>query len=94
MSNYAIHYTDGSYLVYDLTKSDFELLKYGVQTGATVELTVGLLTTKDIRSVIIQKEVETIKEAKEQPAVPNMTMEEMHFLKQALSGIYEEEELD
>lgn len=89
---FAIYYTDGSYLIYDLTGKDYKALKEAITKGEPVELSVGFLTTKDIRSVIRQKE--TKDPVPEKPAVPELSIEEMQYLKQALADIYDVEGVD
>lgn len=89
---FAIYYTDGSYLIYDLTKKDYKALKEAITKGEPVELSVGFLTTKDIRSVIRQKE--TNAPVPEKPAVPELSIEEMRYLKQSLADIYDVEGVD
>lgn len=92
---FAIYYTDGSYLIYDLTEKDYKALKEAITKGEPVELSVGFLTTKDVRAVIRQKETNaTVAPVPEKPAVPELSVEEMQYLKQSLADIYDVEGVD
>lgn len=91
---YAIYYTDGSYMIYDLTRQDFDALTYGITEQQPVNLTVGFLSTKDIRAVIEQKPQETKQVKKERIAAPEMTLEDMQYLKGILGEYYEEDDIN
>lgn len=90
---FAIYYTDGSYMVYDVTMEDYEDLKRALTFKEdVVETTVGLIMTRDIRSVIEQRPPEKPKEATpDKPALPKLTIEEARWIKTAMEGIYDVE---
>ena len=77
---YAIYYNDGSYMIYDITQEDFDHLKKTLimQAPVAVELSVGLISTKDIRSVIKQKPPEKVK--KHEGTSPDLTDEEIEWM--------------
>jgi hypothetical protein len=77
---YMVHYTDGSYMIYDLTKPEFQKLSEAVTYNlATVSIEdVGLLTTKDIRSVIKQKPQP--KPKKTENGLPELSPEELEWM--------------
>lgn len=88
---YAIYYNDGSYMIYDLTQDDYDHLKKtlthtpafntgGLQYGSpvSIELSIGLISLKDIRSVIKQKPPE--KPKKNESAIPELTTEEIEWV--------------
>lgn len=70
---YAIHYEDGTYMIYSLTNQDYKEVKNGMflSSSPVVETSVGLLNLKHVRAVIEQKPLP--KEAKEtKSASPDM----------------------
>jgi hypothetical protein len=53
---YAIIYTDGSYVVYDLTNGQYEKFQDAMRGGDLAFIhDLGTFTTKDIRSIVKQK---------------------------------------
>lgn len=79
---YAIYYNDGSYMVYDLTRADFDQLTEALVSTEFpirfVKLSIGLLCTFDIRSIIEQRESE---EQEELPSAdPGLSLSELHYL--------------
>lgn len=64
MLAYAIYYSDGSYLIYELTEKDYQAVEKGLIQGiAYVRISLGILGLEDVRSVIEQrpKPVEELK---------------------------------
>lgn len=92
---YAIIREDNSYNVYDLTKDDYETIKMGLFTKKSyVEISMGLISLKDIRSVIEQKD-EPKPKKEEKEANPPMSVEEVRWYNQLKEmGIFDEEEGD
>jgi len=80
---YAIYRTDNTYLVYDLTKADYQKILQGCTEGKQfVEISIGILNLTDIRAVIEQKPP---KKVKEKPALPPMSPEERAWLMQHMA---------
>lgn len=88
---YAIYYNDGSYMIYDITKEDFDILckkltekpafnTGGLQYGqaAAVELSIGVISMRDIRSVIKQNPPKPVK--KNEGTAPDLTPEEIEWM--------------
>jgi hypothetical protein len=88
---YAIYYKDNSYMTYELTEADYNALTKAIDAKMPVKLSVGQLVTEDIRAVIIQKEQPKVETKPDKPAVPDLSVEEMTYLKAVLSGTYEED---
>jgi hypothetical protein len=86
---YAIYYKDGSYMIYDLTKADYDALTTGIRIKAPASLTVGFLVTDEIRAVIEQ--LQPKEEKQERPALPDMPEEYREYYKGVMAGIYDEE---
>ena len=78
---FAVYYSDGSYLVWDLTKQDYEKLKTLLQQDPCplyVELSIGIIGIKEIRAIIEQRESE---EQEELPSAdPGLSLSELHYL--------------
>lgn len=85
---YAIYYNDGSYMIYDITQEDFDALSKlmrqttnfqgGITPPSSIELSIGLISLKDIRSVIKQKPPEKVK--KHEGTSPDLTDEEIEWM--------------
>jgi hypothetical protein len=77
---YAIYYNDGSYMIYDLTQEDFDMLSTCIQDSPTsaIELSIGIIVLKDVRSVIRQKPPE--KPKKNEGTAPDLTAEEIEWM--------------
>lgn len=89
---YAIYYSDNSYMIYDLTKADYEALTKAIlEQAPAVKVSIGVLQTKDIRAVIKQREE---KPKKEKPAVPDLSVDELEYLKESLADIYGEGDIN
>lgn len=89
---YAIYRTDNSYLVYDLTKADYQKIQEAISKDHRfVEISIGFLNLTDIRAIIKQRPVE---QKQEKPALPELTAEDYLYLKTVLGGMYSNEEVD
>lgn len=78
---YAIHYNDGSYMVYDLTREDFDKIKKhmaGPPNVRIIECSIGILNLQDVRSVIEQRVPKKPKPIL--AAHPNLTAEDIEWL--------------
>lgn len=80
---YAIYYSDGAYLTYDLLREDFECIKNVMLSSKAKPVavtSVGILDLSQVRSVIELKE-EPNKEEKAPPAAnPDLSSEERQYL--------------
>ena len=89
---YAVWYEDGAYMIYDLTKKDYEDLKFALFSNmGYIELSIGVLSTKGIRSVILQREQQKQQEQQLPDADPPLSFEEWQFLKEQRRKEDEEE---
>lgn len=91
---YAVYYKDGSYLIYDLTKKDYEELKRALlylpnpeleyRRLDTVELSIGILKLEDIRAVILQRPVQM-----NEAANPPMPVQDQVWIKRMMRGEFD-----
>ena len=79
---YTVYYNDGTYLSYRLAKDEYDKLTSSISllNPIPVILTIGLLVTKDIRSVILQSEKPV---EQNEGASPDMTQEEISWMEAA-----------
>lgn len=91
---YAIYYNDGSYMIYDITQEDFDKITACMTKAVTystnslnpihslpptsVELSIGIISMKDIRSVIKQNPPAKVK--KNEGTSPDLTEEEIEWM--------------
>ena len=77
---YTFYWNDGSYLSYMLTKAEFDKITEAIATEMPVVVVdVGMFVPKDIRSIILHKEVKEPEPIK--GANPDMTQEELDWIK-------------
>lgn len=82
---YTVYYTDGTYLSYDLTKKDYDMITDGLQCGdRAVITTVGILGLADIRSVIVQRKTADVPQ--HEGANPNLPQEALDWMKAGKLG--------
>ena len=81
---YTVYYNDGTYLSYRLTKPEYDMIGKAVSDPngpiTAVDLSIGLLVTRDIRSVILQSEKPV---EQNEGASPDMTPEEKSWVESA-----------
>lgn len=77
---YAIIYRDGTFMVYDLTKDDFEAVTKAMFGEKKVAITtVGILDLSDVRGVIEQK-IKPVEKTKATEGDPSLSIEEQAWL--------------
>lgn len=71
---YAVMYTDGTYMTYEFTEEDYNLIALTMCSDQRVAVTsLGILVLTDIRSIIKQKPQE--QPAESESAYPNIDQE-------------------
>lgn len=88
---YNVIYTDGSYMTYDLTVNEYEHIVERMEHKGIAQLSFGTIATEDIRSIV------EFKEPKEEPrereledlGLPEMTNEQLEWMRQNIPGFYE-----
>jgi hypothetical protein len=91
---YAIYYTDGSYMIYELREIDYQaIVKAKMTAESAVDIPeLGFIATVDIRSIIKQKPEPKPKQAKLENGDPDLTVEELEWMRRNKAAWMHEDE--
>lgn len=86
---YTFFYNDGSYMMFELTKEDFNSLETAlcrVEELQYVATSIGIIGLSNIKAVILQKGEEDEEEVKTSRTLPPLDQESYNWIKEQIGG--------
>ena len=84
---YTFWYTDGTYMIYEITREDFAEVDLSLKMSKPfATISVGIVGLRDIRAVIEQKEEEQEEQQPSQDTLPVLDQESYNWIKQYMGG--------